>query len=113
VGISGDLTSLGFDNPPAQNVTVTGGTNFLSITLYALGQTPPVLFSPYHNNGQFGFMVNGDVGQSYRIETTTNLNNPASWVALRTNVAFGGVFSFVDTNATRFPPRYYRAVLVQ
>jgi hypothetical protein len=113
VGISGDLTSLGFDNPPGQTVTVTGGTNFVSITLYPLGQTPPRLFSPYYNNGQFMFMVSGDVGQSYRVETTTNLNNPASWVTLRTNIAYGGVFSFVDTNATRVPPRYYRVVLVQ
>ena len=113
VGISGDLTSLGFDNPPGQNVTVIGGTNFVTITLYPLGQTPPRLFSPYYNNGQFTFMVSGSVGQSYRIETTTTLNNPASWVPLRTNVAFGGVFSFADTNAPAFPPRFYRAVLAQ
>ena len=49
----------------------------------------------------------------YRIEMTTNLSNPASWVALRTNTAFGGTFTFLDTNAPRVPPRFYRAVLAQ
>jgi hypothetical protein len=49
----------------------------------------------------------------YRIEVTTNLSNPNSWITLRTNIAYGGTFTFADTNAARTPPRFYRAVLVQ
>jgi hypothetical protein len=113
VGISGDLTSLGYDNPPMQLVNVTGGTNVVNIVVYPLGQTPPRLVSPYYNNGQFTFTLVGDVGQSYRIDVTTNLNNSSSWVPMRTNVAYGGTFTFTDNNAPAVPPRYYRAVLVQ
>jgi hypothetical protein len=110
VGISGDLTSLGYDNPPYQSVPVSGGTNLVTIILYPLGQTPPRLISPSYVNGQFQFTLSGDVGQSYRVDTTTNLNNPASWVSLRTNIAYGGTFTFTDNNAQSIAPRYYRAV---
>lgn len=113
VGISGDLTSLGYDNPPTQVVNVTGVTNAVTIVVYPLGQTPPRLFAPFYGNGQFTFTLVGDVGQSYRVDVSTNLSNPSAWLPLHTNVAYGGTFTFTDSNASPLPPRYYRAVLVQ
>jgi hypothetical protein len=113
VGISGDLTSRGYDNPPNQTVNVTGTNTVVNIILYPLGQTPPRLSALNYANGTFQLILNGDTEHTYRIDVTTNLFNPNSWVPLRTNVAYGGTFSFTDTNATRVPPRYYRAVLMQ
>jgi hypothetical protein len=112
VGISGDMTSRGYDNPTNAVVNVTGTNTIVTLVLFPLGQTPPVLRPGGYVNGQFFFTLQGDPERMYRIEMTTNLNNPASWVALRTNTAFGGTFSFTDTNATIVPPRYYRAKLV-
>jgi len=113
IGISGDMTSRGYDNPPNQNVTVTGTNSPANIVLYPLGRTPPRLTGGTYGNGQFQLTLTGNPDAMYRIEMTTNLSNPASWVALRTNTAFGGTFTFLDTNAPRVPPRFYRAVLAQ
>src|SRR5437899_10903160 len=107
VGISGDLTSRGYDNPANQTVTVTGTNTVVNITLYPLGQTPPKLSSFSYANGQFQLILNGDTERMYRIEMSTNLFNSNSWVPLRTNVAYGGTFTFADTNATRVPAMYY------
>jgi hypothetical protein len=113
VGISGDLTSLGYQNPPNQTVVVQGGTNVVNITLYPANQMPPRLSNLAYRNGQFSLLLTGDPDQTYRIDMTTNPANPAAWVPIGTNVAYGGTFSFTDYNATARPPRFYRAVLVQ
>jgi len=113
IGISGDMTSRGYDNPPNQNVTVTGTNSPANIVLYPLGRTSPRLTGGTYGNGQFQLTLTGNPDAMYRIEMTTNLSNPASWAALRTNTAFGGTFTFLDTNAPRVPPRFYRAVLAQ
>ena len=87
------------------------GTHSLRFGGQFLLQTVKLL-PDFTANGQFQFTLSGDVGQSYRVDTTTNLNNPASWLPLRTNIAYGGSFTFTDNNAHRAPPRYYRAVRV-
>jgi hypothetical protein len=113
LGISGDLTSRGYDNPQPQIINVTGTNATASITIYPVGLTPPRLIANNYGNGQFTLILLGDPGQMYRIEMSTNMNNPAAWLPLKTNQAFGGTFSFVDTNALPSKPRFYRAKLVQ
>ncbi len=112
VGISGDLTSRGYDNPQPQVVNVTGTNATANITLYPAGLTPPRLIANNYANGQFQLTLLGDPGQFYRIEMSTNIGNPGTWVPLKTNQAFGGTFSFADTNAISGKPRFYRAKLV-
>ncbi len=112
VGISGDLTSRGYDNPPNQTALVSGSNATANITIYPLGQTPPSLAQAAYFNGHFQFRLTGSPDRKYRVEVTTNVNNPASWVILRTNTALGGVFDFIDANSPPVPPRFYRAVLV-
>src|SRR5260221_52169 len=112
VGISGDLTSRGYDNPPNQSVLVSGSNAVANITIYPLGQTPPSLTQAGYYNGHFQFRLTGRPDQKYRIEVTTNVNNPSSWIILRTNTAFGGVFDFIDANSPPVPPRFYLAILV-
>lgn len=47
---------------------------------------------------------------TYRIQATTNLVNPLSWVQVGTGSFANGVFSFTDTNSANFRIRFYRVV---
>jgi ferric iron reductase protein FhuF len=48
---------------------------------------------------------------TYTIQAATNLNPVIQWSNIGALVAnSNGVFSFIDTNATLFPVRFYRAV---
>jgi hypothetical protein len=111
IGVSGDLTSRGYDDPPYQTVTVAASGNApANFTVYPAGTTPARLSNLRFGGGQFQFTLTGARERMYRIEATTNVNNPSSWVALRTNTAFGGIFEFADTNVASFGRRFYRAV---
>jgi hypothetical protein len=61
------------------------------------------------SDGQFVLRLTGEPGCNYAIEATTNY---ANWTVLRTNNATDGVFDFVDTAASGFPRRFYRARLL-
>ena len=56
-----------------------------------------------------GFVVGGSgiPGYNYAIEVSTNLIN---WTAIQTNPV---PFQFIDVNASNYPVRFYRTVLVQ
>lgn len=54
--------------------------------------------------GQFGFSMAGSTGAEYIVQASTDL---VHWVALQTNSA---PFTFVDSNASHFSHRFYRAV---
>jgi len=66
----------------------------------------PVLASPVLTNGQFRFNVSGAMGHNYAVQTSTNLTT-TNWISLFTNAA---PFTFIDTNASNFIQRFYRAV---
>jgi hypothetical protein len=52
----------------------------------------------------------GTPGATYLIQATTNLGNPSSWVTIGTNVAgANGLFTYMDSDATNYPSRFYRA----
>ena len=113
VGIAGDVTSQGYDYPPNQNITVTNGSATANFTIYPQGQTPPFLMTfGYDGSGHIQLHLNGSMNQKYRIETTTTIQNPGSWLILGTNTASGGGFDFMDTNSPPSSHRFYRAVLV-
>ncbi|HSY74652.1 MAG TPA: DNA/RNA non-specific endonuclease [Dongiaceae bacterium] len=56
-------------------------------------------------NNQFRFMVNGWGGSNYVVQAATNLATP-NWISLTTNAA---PFLFIQTNASSFGQRFYRA----
>jgi hypothetical protein len=60
-------------------------------------------------NGGFQFQVQvpGAVGQTVVIQANTSLANPSGWVPIG-SVLPNGAFTFTDTNAARFPARFYR-----
>jgi len=55
--------------------------------------------------GAFGFSINGAPGQTYVIDTSTNLSD---WHALTNLVGSSNPIQFRDTSATNFPSRFYR-----
>jgi hypothetical protein len=79
----------------------TTGTN-------AVPPESPVLSEPVRLvNGRFQFNVLGEPNRSYVAQASTNLTN---WISIGTNIAFGGMTQFVDTNAPTLPHRFYRAL---
>ena len=84
--------------------TITSTVATLSIVM------PPMLGSPVVNsNGAFDFMLTGNAGYNYRIETSTNLSN---WTVLATLTNPNGEAHFIDTNSLATPFRAYRAQLI-
>ena len=70
--------------------------------------SPPILtdvtFGP---GGSLSFSIT-NAGGVYRVQTHTNLADPAGWVTISTNTA---PFTFTDTNVLGGPPeRFYRVV---
>ena len=72
-----------------------------TVVSYAAGLTNPRVST----NGQFQFAVNGVAGQSYRVETSTNLSADY-WIPIQTNTA---PFIFQEI-ITSLPQRFYRVI---
>jgi hypothetical protein len=70
---------------------------------------PARLRLPMLNQYGLRFVLNGTPESGYAVQASTNLTQ---WTALCTNLAQGGVIFFSDRQATNFPHRFYRAVLV-
>jgi len=113
VGISGDMTSRGYDNPRWQTISVPADNLNRTLTLYPLGQTPPELHFSTFQNGHFQLTLNATSERLYRIEYTTSLAPPINWIPLQTNTSFGGTFQFTDpTSIANSGVRFYRSTLV-
>jgi hypothetical protein len=67
----------------------------------------PTLAAPTASNGQFSFALTGTTGMNYVVQTSTNLIG-GTWVPVQTNVA---PFTFVDSNLSVFPQRFFRGVV--
>jgi hypothetical protein len=59
------------------------------------------------SNGQLSFQLFSTPGRSWIIEAGTDLRQ---WSAVSTGYCANGVLDFVETNAGRYPTRFYRAV---
>lgn len=60
-------------------------------------------------NGAFQLSVEGNIGDTYLIEFSTNLLNWVLWAAVTDS---NGTVSITDSNTSNFPRRFYRAQLV-
>lgn len=76
----------------------------VSLTPPAPPAVAPVITNAAYTNGQFQFQLTGTTGSNYVVLTTTNLTD-TNWISIWTNPA---PFTFVETNATNFPLRFYR-----
>ena len=71
----------------------------------------PYLTNPVHvSSSQFQFLLAGLAGQSYTIQTITNVNN-TNWLALLTTNAPCASVYILDGQATN-NRRFYRALVV-
>ena len=114
-------------NPAAFTIDTTGFSNSLAGGVFSLSQSGNALVLNFTSaaslsntqawitnatlvaGGAFALSGSGGAGQSYVLQTSTNLAPPAAWVGLLTNQADGsGLFQFLDTQATNFPQRFYR-----
>ena len=55
-------------------------------------------------NGQFALSITGTAGQTYVLQVSTDLLN---WSSVATNQS---PFTFVDTDAAKYPQRFYRSI---
>jgi hypothetical protein len=87
-------------------ITNTGGSITSSVAILSF-VAPPILVDPLvQTNGQFSFILTGDSGFNYLIESSTNLSN---WSTLGTVTNATGQVPFSDTNLPLLPTRTYRA----
>ena len=72
-----------------------------SLTVYPA--TPATLIPIASVTGQFALFVSGSTNSQYVVQASTNM---IDWVPVQTNTA---PFTFVDSNASLFSQRFYRA----
>ncbi len=80
---------------------------FASATVTVGSGAPPNLTNTVVSaNGAFQFTVNGQNGQPYIVQASSNL---LDWVPIYTNPSpFASPFTFTESNMTSYPDRFYR-----
>ena len=99
-------------NQIIQNRLNDGQLSECNITLDELNALPPrILDSGRVNNGPFEFSGSGPRGANFRVLASGNLASPLStWMTLTGGTFSGGVFDFIDEQATNHPQRFYTVV---
>jgi formylglycine-generating enzyme required for sulfatase activity len=91
----------------ARNLRTTAGYD-VGFRIAAMPPSPPVLSpSPGWTNGVFGLTLSALAGQQWQIQGSTNLPN---WTVLGTIFVSNSPALFIDSQATNFNGRFYRAV---
>jgi hypothetical protein len=71
-------------------------------------ESPRIVLSPANfTNPQLSFTLTGADGAKCVVQAATSVSSP-SWTSLVTNLA---PFTFVETNTSLFPQRFYRALV--
>jgi len=83
---------------------VTGGQN--NASSWFVESTLPAIRPLGFISGQFALNVIGSAGQTFVLETSTDLRN---WSPLQTNTANSATIFFTDTDSTHNATRFYRA----
>jgi len=80
-----------------------------SLTVYV----PPGIGGIFENtNGTVALNLTGLPGDTYILESATNLGLSMNWLYLATNtLGSNGVWQFTDLQATNFPQQFYRLML--
>lgn len=85
---------------------INGAGSTLSGPAFLTISTNWALTAPQFVNKQFQFTLQGPTNQRYTIEVSTNLSNSTNWTSLQTIYPS----TFVDSTASNFPTRFYRAI---
>ncbi len=86
---------------PAGSVT----SSFAMLTIATGNVTPPQISGAGFSGGNFSFSVNGNLGQTYLVQASTNLVN---WTTLFTTNPGALPFIWNDIAAANFSKRFYR-----
>ncbi len=87
-----------------------GGTNFQAVNIAVA--FPGIAGVAANPDGSFTLNLTGVPGDTYVLETTTNLISSANWFPIATNTpGTNGVWQFNDAQATNFSQRFYRLKL--
>jgi hypothetical protein len=125
-GLGSGLFLSVFNGPGStRGMTVLGNDLYVGGSMTAAGDKPAMFFSRWNDqlnfypppnpelirglwlaNRQFQFRLTGTSGESYILQGSTDL---MTWTPLMTNSTT--LYDYVDTNAAKFPNRFYRAVL--
>ena len=76
-------------------------------TLFVHGNSAARLILPGYSSTSFFFHIYGLTNRAYRVEASTNLGNPASWVTLYTNNVSYWYTNYGLTNPSY---RFFRAI---
>ena len=93
-----------------------GGTNFQAVyvEIVLTNTIPNIIGVGNGSSGGVTLSLAGAPGDTYVLETTTNLSLPGGWQPMATNtLGTNGVWQFIDTEATNFSHRFYRLKLAQ
>ena len=108
----GNQYSLTWNNAAVGSYTLSasatdnsGATNKSPATIAIVVQPLTLTVSGTQTNGQFGLTFQGQNGQNYVLETSTNLTT--GWTPVWTNAPINGLLMFTNTNATD-QARFYR-----
>jgi hypothetical protein len=74
---------------------------------FSFGSAPTFNSVTFATNGVAQLAFSGVAGESYMLQASSDL---VSWDSISTNVAPANVFSFIDSNSTNFPVRFYRVI---
>jgi uncharacterized repeat protein (TIGR01451 family) len=100
--VNSALVSASTPDPNPDDVTAS-----LAVTV-GNGGAPSLTNTVVNSNGTFQLTVNGQSGQEYIVQASTNLIN---WVPVYTNPSpFVSPFTFTDSNASSYLDRFYRVI---
>lgn len=80
-----------------------------NLTIHVVSLESPTLVSIGRTGANFQFQFSSQNGASNRIEYTTNLNSPITWLLLKSLISTGGVTTVSDSAATN-AARFYRVM---
>jgi hypothetical protein len=89
-----------------------GNTNSITRTVIVNDPTPVIAGAVANQDGSFMLNLAGAPGNTYVLETITNLLFMNSWQPIVTNLMdSSGVWQFTDTQAVNFQQHFYRLEL--
>ena len=90
-----------------------GNTNTATRTVIVIAATPVITGVAANPDGSFTLNFAGIPGDTYVLETTTNLLSTGGWQPIATNTLdISGVWQFTDMQAVNFKQQFYRLMLV-
>jgi len=109
------LVSVNLTNAGNYSVTITasgGSTNSAAATLTVFDPMPVIAGEIANPDGSFTLNLAGAPGNTYILETTTNLVPVIIWLPIATNTLDAtGIWQFTDPSAVNFQQQFYRLEL--